>query len=222
MVEITVIIEGGTVNADTAAVQIVDNVSALRQSLNRIFSELLGENVSIIVQPGAGYRNAALQFLRNNKQAIFLYVDLDDKRENIAKWFDKIKDENPNRPIEIPEQRRQYVFFMIQEMEAWILKQPSAIDKWGTDNGYIRLYQAETIGGHSLIAGKDIESIEKPSEVLYNVIKHFFKREHNGKKKKIHYGKLKSAPSLLDRLDVAQLLDADSELQRFRETVMSL
>lgn len=219
MVEITVIIEGGIVNTDTADILTVDNSQALRQSIHRIFSELLKEDVSIIIQLGAGYRNAASQFVKNKGQGVFLFIDLDDKKENIPNWFYRLETEKPQKPIIIPDLKKQDVFFMIQEMEAWILKQPHSIEKWGSVNGYLRLHPTDKINNHSLIVGENIENIKKPSNVLYNLIKHFFQKEHNGKKKKIQYGKLKSAPGLLDQLDVSALFHSDSELQRFRKSI---
>jgi len=221
MVEITVIIEGGVVNTDTVDVLTVDNSQALGESINRIFRILLDADVRIIIQPSAGYRNAAVQFIEKSKQKTFLYVDLDDRKENIPNWFTKLETENPNRPIKIPETKRQNVFFMIQEMEAWILKQPASIDRWGVANDYLRLPPTDIIADHSLIAGKNIEEIEKPTKVLKNLIKHFFWKKDNGKKKKLQYGKLKSAPGILDQLDVHQLLENDSELQRFCKSVVT-
>lgn len=215
MVEITVIVEGGVVNTDTSDVLTVDNSQSLRQSFNRIFSELLKEEVSIIVQTGGGYRNAASLFVKDDTPGVFLYVDLDDKKENIPDWFAKLKTENPDKPIIVSASKQQDVFFMIQEMEAWFLKQPASIERWSKVENYQRLHPKERIEEHSLIVGKDIEDIEKPSEKLYELIKHFFKGEKNGKTKKVRYGKLKSAPGLLDQLDVCLLLQSDAELQRF-------
>ena len=219
MVEIIVIVEGGIVNTDKADVLTVDNSQVLRQSINRVFSNLLNENVSIIIQMGGGYRNAALQFANNEKQNIYLYVDLDDKKQNIPNWFSKLETENPQRPIIISEEKKQNIFFMIQEMEAWILKQPDSIDKWANKNGYIRLHKSDSIHNHPLIKDKNIEDIKKPSNVLSVLIRHFFQREYSGKKKKIQYGKLKSAPELLDQLDENLLLNNDSELKRFCKTI---
>ena len=219
MVEITIVIEGGIVNTDTADTQTVDNSQALRQSINRIFSELLNENVSIIIQMGAGYRNAALQFVNINKKNLYLFVDLDDKKENIPVWFSKLTTENPNNPIIISDEKQQNVFFMIQEMEAWILKQSDSIDKWASENGFIRSHKSDLISDHSLIRGKNIEELNKPSSILKNLIKHFFYKEFNGKKKKLQYVKLKYAPGLLDQIDIKILFKNDSELQRFHEVI---
>ncbi len=212
MVEIRVIIEGGMVNTAVADAQTVNNSQALRQSLHRIFSKLLMKEVSIIVELGAGYRNAAKKFVQTPQSAC-LYVDLDDKRENQSAWFDRLATANPDQPIVIPVAKRSNVFFMIQEMEAWILKQPQAIDRWAAFNNYQRLHADEPIENHSLIAGKDIETIGKPSEKLHDLIKHYYKDEHRNKK--IRYGKLKTAPGLLDHIDPVQLRSDDSELQRF-------
>lgn len=215
MVEVTIIIEGGVINTDTTDVLTVDNSQALRQSLNRIFSELINEEVSIIVQEAGGYKSAAKLFANNANRNVFLYVDLDDEKTNTAAWFKKLEARNPQNSIVISDEKKQNVFFMIQEMEAWMLKQPLAIESWGQTNGYERLYPNETIAKHSLIAGKDIESISKPSEKLKILIRHFFRNNYNGKKKKIQYGKLKSAPGLLDHIEAIKLLMADEELQRF-------
>ncbi|KAA6315926.1 hypothetical protein EZS27_033691 [termite gut metagenome] len=217
MVEISLIIEGGVLPG-SADVVTMDNSQALRQSLHRIFKDVLGLEVSIKIQLGAGYRAATRQFAASSEKNCCLYVDLDNKRECIPDWFDKLVTENPGKPIHILDDKRQNVFFMIQEMEAWILKQPAAIERWGKDNHYIRTHSNEPIEGHSLIAGKNIEDINKPSNTLGEIIKHFFSKERDGKLKKVQYGKLKSAPGLLDCLNATELKENDAELQRFCAT----
>lgn len=218
MVTITIVIEGGVLSTDGIDVLTMDNSSALRQSLNRIFRELLNEEVSIVIQMGAGYRNAALRFLAGEKNHI-LYVDLDNQKDKQSEWFDKLATENPQKPIIISEEKQKNVFFMIQEMEAWILKYPMSIVEWGKANGFKRLHEKELIQKHKLINNKDIESLNKPSHVLKDIIKHFFSKEYNGKTKKIQYGKLKSAPGILDNIDTTELLALDMELQRFCYTI---
>jgi hypothetical protein len=213
MVEISMIIEGGVLPGSADAIT-MDNSQALRQSLHRIFKDVLGIEVSIKIQLGGGYRAAACQFAASSEKNSCLYVDLDSKRECISNWFDKLVTENPDKPIHIPDDKRQNIFFMIQEMEAWILNQPSSIEVWGKNNNYIRTHR-EPIEGHSLIAGKNIEDINKPSKALGEIIKHFFNKECNGKLKKVQYGKLKSAPGLLDCLNTTELKENDAELQRF-------
>ena len=65
-----------------------------------------------------------------------------------------------------------------------------------------------------MIREKDIEAINKPSEKLSILIRTFFEKESDGKKKN-SYGKLKSAPDILDEIEVEKLLPLDAELQRF-------
>jgi hypothetical protein len=208
MVEITIMIEGGVLKHENNDVATLENTESLRQSFHRIFSELSDHEVKISIQPLAGYKNAARKFSESSTDSFCLYVDLDDKKENIAKWFnEKIN------PIVISEDRKDRVFFMIQEMEAWILKQPDILDIWSAKKCYLRTNKTEKIVEHSLIAQKNIEEISKPSKTLYDIIKHFFSKENGGKK--IQYGKLKDAPYLLDCLDVEKLKSNDSEINRF-------
>lgn len=220
MVTITIIIEGGILPSDNADTATMENSQNLRESLNRIFSELLQEEVSIIIQMGAGYRSAASLFVNSKENFLCLYVDLDAPKKDMPAWFQKLENENPAKPIVFSEEKRKKVFFMIQEMEAWILKQPAAIEKWGKTKCYTRLKAETAIEQHTLIKNKDIEEIAQPSHVLSTLVKHFFKRTYNGKNKKVQYGKLKSAPELLDQIDVKELLTKDSELRRFQEEIV--
>ncbi len=96
------------------------------------------------------------------------------------------------------------------------------MEEWARKNRHIRTNQTEILSQHSLIAGKNIEDISKPSKVLCEIIKHFFSKEYNGKKKKIQYGKLKTAPELLDCLDVTELKNSDTELKRFYNYVKTI
>lgn len=114
----------------------------------------------------------------------------------------------------IPDDRRDKVFFMVQEMEAWFLKQPDCIEKWRLSMNYDRKLPEEDIAQHSVIRNKDVEDINKPSEKLSTLIKKYI---FNGKKG-VKYGKMSSAPGLLDALDVEALLPIDRELQRFKGT----
>ncbi len=123
-----------------------------------------------------------------------------------------INKEYPDKSIVIPEEKIGKVFFMVQEMEAWFLKQPGCIERWRIEEEYERKHPDENIAEHSLIRGKDIESIRKPSDKLRTLIKKYI----SDGKKSVKYGKLASAPGLLDNLDVATLLPLDRELQRFK------
>ena len=109
------------------------------------------------------------------------------------------------------------MFFMIQEMEAWFLKQPDCLERWGAAQGYTRTNADTAIAADNQIAGKDIESLSKPSRIVGVIVQRYFERTlPDGKKKKVKYGKLKSAPSIIDNLDEQSLVTIDKELFRFK------
>ena len=214
MVRLNLIIEGG-VYADSVSVETANNAEALREALHNFFTRLLNrDDIEITIFMGNGYRNAAKKFVAASVP-ISLFVDFDLPPDEKYRWFEKlINDNEPDKTIVIPEEKKESVFFMIQEMEAWFLKQPTCIDKWADKEGYKRK-NPEEISQHSLIKGKSIEKINKPSKKLEILLKTFFEKN----KKAARYGKLKTAPALLDALDVSELESLDKELQRFHSFV---
>lgn len=214
MVRLSIIVEGeapgGNADAVTAA-----NAESLREALHSFFSRLLGEDaLEIAVYMGRGYRAAARRFLSGPEDAC-LYVDSDHPYGDREKWHDMLLNPgNPEKDIVIPGRLRPSVFFMVQEMEAWFLKQPECLDRWAEGNGYTRRrrHADDAISDHSVIKGKDVESIVKPSEKTALIVKTFFEDE---KGKSVRYGKLRSAPGILDELDADALKEADRELARF-------
>ena len=70
----------------------------------------------------AGRRLAAKVF-KDAPNDVFLYTDLDREPEKKAEWFVRMETENPNEPIIFTQDKAERIFFMIQEMEAWLLKQ---------------------------------------------------------------------------------------------------
>ena len=146
-----------------------------------------------------------------------LFVDSDMPRVDINRWFEKVETENPARRFLIPDGQKQNIYFMIQEMEAWFLKQPQCFEVWAKNEGWTRRNPAEKIEEHSLLRGKNVEDIAKPSVATATILKHFFEKRTKGEKRKLAvYGKLTTAPSLLDKLDVSSLELCDSELHRFK------
>ena len=214
MVEIRILVEGGG-QAGSNDVSTANNTESLRQSLNSFFCRLLcRDDVSISL--GYSYRNAAKRFLEDEKYNA-LFVDLDAPKTQMSFWFEKLKTENASKSIVIPLERQKNVYFMIQEMEAWFLKQPVCLEKWAATEGYEKR-DSKPIDSHNLIFAKNIEDITKPSETVKVLLKHFFEKKVSGEKRKLaSYGKLKTAPILLDCLDASLLAQQDSELCRFKE-----
>ena len=211
MVRLNLIVEGG-VYTDNVSAETASNVESLRQSLHKFFNRVLRrDDIEITIFMGAGYRNAAKQFVEENS-LMGLFVDSDSPAKTKHLWFERlINTEHPEMTIIIPEEKKKHVFFMVQEMEAWFLKQPECLSRWAEMEGYSRKDAKLDISEHSLIKGKDIESISKPSEKLSLLMKRFFFKETKAAK----YGKLKNAPLLLDSLNVDSLIALDLELQRF-------
>ena len=214
MVNLNIIVEGGTLDPNVSD-DTFNNVEALRESLNKLFSRLLKrDDISVRVDIGAGYRNAARMFVKHAANH-YLYVDSDDV--DTDRWFDKLDNPDPNKAIVIPADAKDKVFFMIQEMEAWFLKQPECLDRWGKAQGYIRQKKGIEIAADNQIAGKDIEGLSKPSRIVGVIVQRYFERVlPNGKPQKVKYGKLKSAPGIIDQLDEQALVAVDKELLRFK------
>lgn len=214
MVNLNIIVEGGTLDPNVSD-DTFNNVEALRESLNKLFSRLLKrDDISVRVDIGAGYRNAARMFVKHAANH-YLYVDSDDV--DTDRWFDKLDNPDPNKAIVIPADAKDKVFFMIQEMEAWFLKQPECLDRWGKAQGYIRQKRGIEIAADNQIAGKDIEGLSKPSRIVGVIVQRYFERVlPNGKPQKVKYGKLKSAPGIIDQLDEQALVAVDKELLRFK------
>lgn len=211
MVKLNLIVEGGVYH-DNASADTANNSEALRESFHKFFTRLLNRtDIEITIYMGTGYRNAAKRFSEDSTIS-GIYVDSDCPKEEIMSWFDKlINNEHPEKTIVIPEERKNAVFFMIQEMEAWFLKQPSCLENWAMKEGYMKK-DTSNIAEHSLIRNKNIENISKPSDKLKIIMKHFFKKKN---KKSAIYGKLKTAPGILDEVDASKLKSNDTELQRF-------
>lgn len=205
MVEISLIVEGGAISNNIDALT-ANNTESLRQALNKFFTRLLSrDDISIKLNLGGGNKNAVKMFLNDTSHKTILFVDSEHLDTN--KWYNEdMKDFN------IPEDKKEYIFFMIQEMEAWFLKQLNCLDKWAEKEGYNRKEEGN-ISQHSLLKNKNIEEIKKPSDKLKTILKVYF--EKKGKPAK--YEKLKTAPALLDALETSSLLPLDNELQRFKK-----
>jgi hypothetical protein len=205
MVEISLIVEGGGISNNIEALT-ANNTESLRQALNKFFTRLLGrDDISIKLNLGGGNKNAVKMFLNDTSHKTILFVDSDHLDTN--KWYNEdMKDFN------ISDDKKEYIFFMIQEMEAWFLKQLNCLDIWAEKEGYNRKQEGD-ISQHSLLKNKNIEEIKKPSDKLTTILKVYFEK----KGKPARYGKLKTAPALLDALDTSSLLPLDNELQRFKK-----
>ncbi len=102
------------------------------------------------------------------------------------------------------------IFFMIQEMEAWVLSQVDKIEEFGRNEGLIRKKEHESIHHNALIKGKHPEQIHKPSKTLDTILRQYFdvvkirrgKEQKNGKR----YSKAKDGPKFIGLLELKILM----------------
>lgn len=218
---IRIIIEGGALpnkndTTDEKTIQTYDGSEVLREELKKFFTKALGvSDISVIVSYEGSNKNAAKVFVAQPEED-YLYTDLDDIPENRTEWFTKMEQDG----IIIQDERKQNVFFWIQEMEAWFLKQPKCIEAWAA----VRSIEIKkSIDSDTLIAGKDIEHlIQKPSDVMKIIFRRDLKSNKKGKDKKpqkVTYGKLRDAPRLIPYLDPQVLITQDNELKAFVDSV---
>jgi len=208
MVDLTIYVEG--VQSEKSAVLTVDNSAILRENFHKLFSQKLSSTeFNLRIKPFGTITQARKMLELMDTQGInaVLLIDLDappekrDERLNQYKPFDTTK-----------------IFFMIQEMEAWILSQVDKIEEFGKTEGLIRKRNNEDINNNSLIKNKHPEQINKPSEKLDTILRQYFDivKIRRGKERKIgkRYSKAKDGPKLIGLLNLQNLRQYFDEAKR--------
>ncbi len=159
----------------------------LRQGFNKLLSQKLkGEMPKIIM--GEGKSQAIKKFISLKKYYSYLLVDLDNNKS------ERENDINNNNLTE----KKEFVFYMIQEMEAWFLSQPQILD----------YYYGNKISEH--IPKRPVQDIANPSELLYRITKSTAK----GK-----YHKVAHAVDLLQMLDAQKLINEFADFKNLIKTL---
>ena len=223
---VNVYIEGGVIDGNVDATT-NNNSEALREELNRFMQRALNrDDISIVVKKCSGYKEAAKQFIETTDSGEnYLYVDLDRKPELRNEWFQSLSDDG----IIIPQNKIEHISFWIQEMEAWFLKQPEAIELWADDENLIRKHgQNFPLAEHPAIKDKDIEHLQHKASLLVRVIlRQTFTPQEKGRKsasgkvRDLKYGKLRHAPGIIAHLNPIDLISKDIELKSFCEKVVN-
>ncbi len=221
---VNVYVEGGIINGNVDATT-SNNSEALREELNRFMQRALNRNdISIVVKKCSGYKEAAKQFVNaTDGEDCYLYVDLDRKPELRNEWFKNLSANG----IEMSQDKADHVSFWIQEMEAWFLKQPEAIELWAADESLKRKPgQNQPLSEHPSIKNKDVEHLQQKASYLMSVIlRQVFAPQEKGRKsasgkvRDLKYGKLRHAPGIIAHLNPADLIPKDKELKSFCEKV---
>ncbi|HAO20422.1 MAG: hypothetical protein BWK80_36995 [Desulfobacteraceae bacterium IS3] len=177
-----------------------DTNGDLRQGFRRLLSQKLRGVMPRIVM-GDGIATTLKKFLSNinvnNKRKrsehSFLLIDLDNPK---SEKDNKISDYNIT-------DYKNYIFFMIQEMETWFLLQPEILDDY---------YGKEISKNIRNKNSEQIEAISKPAEYLMKLTK-------DTKKGKYH--KVRHGVSLLEKINADELAKKSSEfetlIRRLRE-----
>lgn len=197
MVTITVLFEGGANPTSNPNAETSENTNRLRESFNKLLNQgLTNEKVKIAAIPAYSISNAVKLRQENSLLLIDLDATKDQKQQRI----------NDNHLKDIEDS----VFFMVQEMEAWILSQPGVIED------VFRTFKKNKnlLSEDDTIRNKHPENITKPSIILDILLQRYFVYQKGEKIKKLKYGKLKLAPTLIEKLEIKQLCKTfeDAEL----------
>jgi hypothetical protein len=203
MVTITIYLEGGVLPNLNDAAQTTSNSTRLREAFSKLLRQVfLEEDYNLEIKPSGGYISAAKRFkeLREDEKETVLLIDLDGPQTEKPKKLEE---------LDLVDYVKE-VFFMIQEMEAWILSQPDKIEQFAQKEQFVIKNEEKKVADNNLIKGKNIEDIKKPSGRLHTIFEQHFqvmqqRRGKAPKAKKRGYGKLKDAPSLLELLDLSVL-----------------
>lgn len=194
---------------DSEAVQTIDNSSAFREGFHRLFSQkFTDEKFELIVQPIGPVSQAKkyLQKLADHEVSGVVLIDLDGPKAQKDTRLQSYSPADTSR-----------LFFMIQEMEAWILSQPEKLDEYAMDEGLTRKRGTEKIANDALIRNIHPEELADPAAKLNTLFRKYFsiqkKRGGKVKDKPKSYSKIKDGPQLIARLKLDSLVGDFDEAQ---------
>jgi hypothetical protein len=216
MVEITIYIEG--MPSENPAVLTVDNSAIFRENFHQLFSQKLSTTeFNLRIKPFGSITQAKKMLEQIETQGInaILLMDLDAPKEKIDERL------NQYQPFDTSK-----IFFMIQEMEAWIISQIDKIEEFGKNEGLIRKRNNEAINNNSLIKNKSPEQIHKPSEKLDTIFRQYFDvlkiRKGKERKKGKRYSKTKDGPILIGLLNLEILMQDFDEADRLIDYIKKI
>lgn len=190
MVEVSILVEGGVHPNSNASADTFDNSEKLRESFQSLLSKgVQDDRIQIKIDTKGSYTSIINMPLHSNQLAL---LDLDgDQSQRTLRLKEYQLD-----------QHQDFVFFMIQAMESWILSQPDKIET--TFEAYTKIIDGSLAEFQAL---KDMspEDISNPSGVLNSLLQSYFESEKAGKIKKLKYGKLKNSHLLIQQLDPEKL-----------------
>ncbi len=136
------------------------------------------------IKLGNDKKSTIRKFKNSNHEISFAMIDLDGKDNLDKEEVNKLKT-NDLKNLEVYD-KKESVFFMVQEMEAWFLSQPEVLEEYYNDKKI-----------RAKIPKKNTELIPDPSDFLQKITK-------DTKKGKYH--KVKDGVGLLCKLDIDKLI----------------
>ncbi len=206
MVEISLLVEGGLHPNSNDSADTYENSTKLRESLHKLLSAGLDkkDNISLKVEMRGSYK-AVIDFKKQplSPQTLAL-IDFDVFQRG-DESIDSIKE------------YREFIFFMVQAMESWILSQPEAIEK---------AFEQYKVGKKPVAENRYIKDIAPdtilfPDKVLDALLKENFQQEKKGKLIPLKYKKLGNSHILLEQLDIhrlkEQFIDVNNLLNKIKD-----
>lgn len=220
MVKVSVFVEGPPVSNDTSSLESLYAVNELefQRAFNQLLSQELDlQDVEIAVFSLGSVTKAptyAKQIIEKEIDALIL-IDLDAPPE------ERVKRLQDNYIIEAHDR----IFFMIQEMEAWILSQPSIIDNFAKINKLNRKKPDEEIAENSLLKGKNPKYISGPKKKLKTLFSQYLQeKKQRGNRinlKNRRYNERRDAPALIRLLSLSQLRQDFDEVDKLIQYLIS-
>ncbi|MEM9884929.1 MAG: DUF4276 family protein [Bacteroidota bacterium] len=212
MAVIKIYIEGGVLPNASLAVQTINNSQRLRESFYKLLSQKVEpDRFELQVEIGGGFQNTIKLFRAEFEKDsnTHLLIDLDLPKSQRKKKIAAIELDD--------EIFYGKIFFMVQEMETWILSQPVKIEQCFAHLKRVRI--KDTIENDNLIKDIHPEDITKPSAKLRVLLGRYFREERKGKLKRKKYKKLKDGADLLELLDINALEEVFEDIKAIVKTL---
>ena len=223
MVAVHIFLEGVATH-DSTDVDTVDRSTEFRKAFHKLLTQSIeNQRIELSIEPATNWKAAAKTYIRHKQKAekkYCLLIDLDGeigtKPKRLNESLVGMEETLANFPDE--------VFFMVQEMEAWILSQPSVIEAYADDKGYKRKLEKK-VGEHHFLKVHPIE-ITKPSEKIKTIFREHFEeqieRKSRIKVKAVEYHKTKIAPDLIRMLDFQKLTEIFDDVKSFQNLIKTI
>jgi hypothetical protein len=198
MVRVVIYVEGANVGASSSA---IDSSTLFRENFHRLLAQVMPTDGDLSIQVIGSIHNAPkyLERINAKKDNAALLVDLDgppsERETRVTEFYG--------------EQDVRCLFFMVQEMESWIISQPKVLDGYAINENLVRGKKNEDIGNNKLLKDKHPQDISDPAAKLNTLFRQYFKaqkiKDGKTKLKPRSYIKSKDGPQLIGLLNYDRL-----------------